>query len=329
MSPVSRCRRDGTSLHRFASMLVRVRKLRDEALREVLAKLQGSRNAGHEGDMSVRAGTVGHGNPVPPRLPDPRPVERRKDFRGDRSLLLRSRRHAGRACQRDPGREPDPSTRTARPDWSGDAGTRRQRTVSALALVSAMIPFAAIAAPDASEQGRARDAYAAAIASAWGLSPHALSVQPQHPGVPDDPHAALATPPFFAFRADWSGMDPGPRGFASADGRVASARTPGALRDVLEAAGLDRSPPPLDAIVKRLMWVYQPASAYRAIDGHPRIAEAVPPELHRSEEGAVRVVWYVVYAGATGSSSVLRSRFTLPAEGAPTFRVSAPIRESP
>lgn len=170
--------------------------------------------------------------------------------------------------------------------------------------------------------GEARAAFARGIAAAYDIAPAVPTVQPRHPGLPDNPYDALETPPFFAFRADWPGMDPGPRGFAAADGRIVAARSADAIRGLLEAAGMAQSPPPANAIVRRLMWLYQPDPANRLIEWHSRQVQVAPPVVERNTDGAIRIVWFVERGGRTGFVGVYRAEFVLPPGNGPRFTES-------
>lgn len=164
----------------------------------------------------------------------------------------------------------------------------------------------------------ARDAYAAAIAQAYGVPSGEVVVQPVFAGLPDNPLDALATPPFFAVRADWPGTDPGPRGFAAADGRTVCAKSPAAIADLLEAAGAKRRPAPVVALVRRLMWMYQPSSSNRLLESHPRRADVVAPTLVHDDTG-LRMRWYVERGGTSGWLGVYRVDFALSPNGTPSF----------
>lgn len=168
----------------------------------------------------------------------------------------------------------------------------------------------------------ARKAFAQVMAAVYGVDIENMVVQPQHPGLPDNPYDALATPPFFAFRADWPGMDPGPRGFAAADGRVVATRSADAIRDLLEAAGMAQSPPPAEAIVRRLMWLYQPNPGDRLITSHPEKLKVTPPAIQQNGDGSIRIVWFVQRGGQTGFTGVHRAVFTLTAQNGPRFTES-------
>lgn len=175
-------------------------------------------------------------------------------------------------------------------------------------------------ASDALEAARA--AFAREVAAAYGVAPAELTVQPRYSDLPDNPYDALEAPPFFALRADWPGMDPGPRGFAAADGRVVAARVPGAIRDLLEAAGIARSPLLAEEVVRRLMWLYQADPGNRLIDWHHRHAQVSAPAIEQDTEGAARVTWFVERGGQTGFVGVYRAVFSIASGAEPLFAES-------
>lgn len=123
-----------------------------------------------------------------------------------------------------------------------------------------LIPIAALAMAAqiaaASELDAARLVFRAAISKAYGISEKRITVQPAHPGTPDNPYDPLKTGALFAFRADWKEADPGPGGFAAADGRSAFAKAPNGLKELLiacNAADAEKSLP-LPALIKRIHW---------------------------------------------------------------------------
>lgn len=188
------------------------------------------------------------------------------------------------------------------------------RAVGALFLVMQ------IASAEADEGlAAARAAFARDIASAYDVAERLVVVQPRYPGLPDNPFDALETPPFHAVRADWPGMDPGPRGYAAVDGRTVSVRNPAAIADLLEAAGVNLSPPSDTAIVRRLMWLYQAEPAGRLIDDHPTIGQVQPPSVVRASDGTIRASWFVERGGRTGWVGVFHASFSLPPGGRPLF----------
>ena len=193
---------------------------------------------------------------------------------------------------------------------------------SLVAMLLLALPIAPATAGDG--LAGAREAFARDIAKAFGIARQTVVVQPQYPGLSDNPYDALETPPFLALSADWPGMDragmaTGPRGFAAADGRTVSARNPVAIADLLEAGGIGLRPPPRTDIVRRLMWLYQPDPGNRLIEGHPEIGQAMPPSIERAADGAVRVSWLVERGGRTGWIGVFRADFLLPPGGRPLF----------
>ncbi|BBK41222.1 hypothetical protein STVA_12420 [Allostella vacuolata] len=165
----------------------------------------------------------------------------------------------------------------------------------------------------------AREAFARDVAKAYGIARQTVLVQPQYPGLPDNPYDALETPPFLALSAGWPGMASGPSGFAAADGRTVSARNPAAITDLLAAAGIGLRPPPRTDIVRRLMWLYQPDPGNRLIDAHPRIDQVTPPIIEHAADGAVRLSWFVERGGRTGWVGVFRADFHLLPGGKPLF----------
>jgi len=167
-----------------------------------------------------------------------------------------------------------------------------------------------------------REAFAQALAAVYGIDIEKIVVQPQHPGLPDNPFDPLATPPFFALRADWPEVDPGPRGFATADGCVVTARFPDAIRHLLEAAGVQQSPVPTDAIVRRLMWLYQPGTGNRLIDWHPQHTQVTTSVVAQDANGTIRATWFVERGGHTGLVSVYRADFVLAPDNPPRFTES-------
>ncbi|MCZ4291532.1 hypothetical protein [Hoeflea alexandrii] len=175
-------------------------------------------------------------------------------------------------------------------------------------------------ASDAFEQARA--AFARTVAAAYPTAQDKTVVQPQYSGLPDNPYDELETPPFFAFRADWPGMDPGPRGFATADGRAIVARHSGAIRDLLEAAGTAHSPVPAEAVVRRLMWLYQPDPGNRLITWHPVQSRVAEPVVKQNEDGTIHVAWFVERGGGTGFVGVYHANFTLTPQNRPRFTES-------
>lgn len=149
----------------------------------------------------------------------------------------------------------------------------------------------------------ARGIFRREIARAYGIADETITVQPQHPGLPDNPFDPLKTGDLFAFRADWPGVDPGPGGFASADGRVAFARSDQGVAALLLACGVDRPDftMPLSEVIRRLAWIYR--SAGEPVEG-PRHRHTLT-----RDGDAVEIVWHTRKAGATGSFS--HSRLTV------------------
>lgn len=173
-------------------------------------------------------------------------------------------------------------------------------------------PEPAMDTPDATSTPRdeARARFQAAVASAFGVDPASVTVQPVHAGLPDNPYDALQTGALYALRADFPGADPGPAGFASPDGQVAFARHPRGLAALMMAVGLtDEAPPsmPLDAIVERVTWAHPSfgkATNFDPVRGTPLPAASLEPSPEG--RGAKRLTWHAVRAGATGSQEVHR-----------------------
>jgi len=187
-------------------------------------------------------------------------------------------------------------------------------------ILSLVLGIPMARASDAFEQARA--VFARTIAAAYRTAQDKAVVQPRYPGLPDNAYDVLETPPFFAFRADWSGMDPGPRGFAAPAGRAILARYPGAIRDLLEAAGIAQSPAPAEAVVRRLMWLYQPDPGNRLITWHPARSQVAVPVVDQDTDGRIRVAWFVERGGDTGFVGVYRAIFTHTPENGPRFTES-------
>lgn len=135
---------------------------------------------------------------------------------------------------------------------------------------------------------RARRAFGVAVAEAYGLDLAAVTVQPAHPGLPDNPFDPLAWGSYRAFRADFASPPGEVHGFASvADGPPAFARfsragAQGGISAILEAmAVLDPArSAPLEEIVRRIAWC------------HPGFGRAerhreVPWALERGPDGAM------------------------------------------
>ena len=144
---------------------------------------------------------------------------------------------------------------------------------------------------------RARQVFHQEIAQAYGVESSAVTVQPQYPGLPDNPYDDLRIGDFFAFRADWKGQDPGPRGFAASDGRVIFAQGNRGVWELLrECQVFGPQPLPLLKIVERLAWVYRAAGT--PTEGLHR--------QHRFERDGDRVsiVWYGRAGDRTGAFSL-------------------------
>ncbi len=154
-------------------------------------------------------------------------------------------------------------------------------------------------------------------------------VQPVYPGLPDNPYEALATGPFYAVRADFPTYDPGPPGFASADGRTVfayggtvQARGGRGLGPLLAAADAEKLS--AEAVVRRLMWIFQPGAWHRLIVSHPQRKEVAPPRRQDAggvagADGAAAFTWYFTRPGPTGLISVYRADFRLRPDGTATL----------
>lgn len=188
-------------------------------------------------------------------------------------------------------------------------------------LAAAAVAHGAGSAPAADTLAAARAAFRADIAAAYGIAPGSVVVQPAHPGLPGNPFEALDIGAFHAVRADFPGHDPGPQGFAAADGRTVFARGGHGIADLLAATGARRTPPPpADAIVRRLMWVYQPGAAVRLIAGHPQRAEVAPARLDQAGDGTLALVWFITRPGETGTVGIYRAELLAPPGRPVTFR---------
>ena len=146
-----------------------------------------------------------------------------------------------------------------------------------------------------SELARAREFFRQEIVLAYGVQLANVKVQPEYPGLPDNPYESLRTGPFFALRADWPGQDPGPTGYATADGRVVFAKGHQGVGELLKACGVFEPERrlPFPEVLNRLAWVYR------------AFGEPVEGPKHQStferDGDRVRIVWYTRAAGATGS----------------------------
>ncbi len=152
---------------------------------------------------------------------------------------------------------------------------------------------------------RAREAFRKEVAVAYDVAAEKITVHPMHPGLPDNTYDTLKTGPWFAVRADIPGPDPGPRGFATADGKTAHGKAfhgGAALLDSMREL-------PAAEIVRRLMWMNLPGTSSRLIDGHPQHAEVVPPAID-STGGNFTLTWFVEKAGNTGVVQIFRFQYT-------------------
>lgn len=192
-----------------------------------------------------------------------------------------------------------------------------------LGLALAVLPgVTAFSLADDNDGGleAARLAFLQATAKAYSVDPATVSVQPSHAGLPGNPFDPLRTGPFLAFRADFPGYDPGPRGFASASGEAVLAASPSGIKAVLEAAGLANDTPPVASLVDRLSWIYQPLPGTIRIDRHPVHAEIGPPTLRMSTDGSVHLLWHVTRPAETGLIHTWRSEFSLAPGAKPIFK---------
>lgn len=188
-----------------------------------------------------------------------------------------------------------------------------------------LLMISGAAAEPADGLAAARDAFRRDIAVAYQEPPRMVVVQPVHRGLPDNPFEGLATGPFYAVRADFPTYDPGPQGFASADGRTVfayggtvQARGGRGLKPFLEAVDAERLP--ADAVARRLMWIFQPGAWHRLIVSHPQLAEVAPPRRHETQaDGGAAFTWYFTRPGPTGLIFVYRADFRLRPDGASTL----------
>jgi hypothetical protein len=172
------------------------------------------------------------------------------------------------------------------------------------------------------EQDAAREVFASAMAGAYHIPVRKITVQPVHAGLPDNPYDRLKTGALFAVRADWPGNDPGPAGFAAADGCTAFARHPDGVRALLEACRISdpKMSLPLDDIIKRLAWIYRHA-------GEPAEIPHRRTEIQRSADG-IKVIYQTRSPGGTGSLFYSEVEVFLPPSGPATFHITkipAPI----
>ncbi len=181
---------------------------------------------------------------------------------------------------------------------------RFARPLSISALLALSFQFAG-----ASELDTARDVFRKAISKAYEIPETQITVQPAHPGLPDNPYDALKTGDLFAFRADWKGTDPGPGGFAAADGRTAFVKAPVGLREILlacHAADAEKSLS-LPAIIQRLVWCIKGK-------GEPVELPDRKDTITRADGGAT-IVFHTRQAGQTGSFQWFRITVKLGADG--------------
>lgn len=180
-------------------------------------------------------------------------------------------------------------------------------------IIAAFIP-GVLAAAD-TEQDAARKAFASVVAETYQIPVRKITVQPVHAGLPDNPYDPLRTGDLFAVRADWSGVDPGPGGFAAADGRTAFVRHPEGVRVLLEACEISdpKRSLPLADIIKRLNWIYRHA-------GNPVEMPNREAEILRSSDG-VKVIYQTVTAGRTGSLVYSQVEIFLPPSGPTTIHI--------
>ncbi len=120
-----------------------------------------------------------------------------------------------------------------------------------------------------------------AIAKAYDVSPADVVVQPACAGLPENAFEPLQTGPFFALRADISGYEPGPQGFATADGRSLFARDSAAMGDLLAAAkvGGSESTPSVESVLERVRWIYRRDPGGRPVSFHPLKPEVTAPTM--------------------------------------------------
>lgn len=180
-------------------------------------------------------------------------------------------------------------------------------------IVAALLPGVLTAADP--EHDAARKAFSSALAETYHIPAREITVQPVHAGLPDNPYDPLKTGAFFALRADWPGNDPGPAGFAAADGRTAFIRHPDGVRALLEACRISdpQMSLPLDDIIKRLAWIYRHA-------GDPVELPRREAEIRRSADG-IRIIYQTVTAGGTGSLVYSQVEISLPPSGPTTFHI--------
>ncbi len=164
--------------------------------------------------------------------------------------------------------------------------------------------------PMADSLAQARTHYQRAIADAYTQPLDAVKVQPAHAGLPDNPYDALKTGDLYAVRADWPGQDPGPAGFAAANGDLAYAKHPQGLQALIRAARVldpDQALPTPD-LVARVAWVY--VGFGKPVEFHPAKGPLGPPTLPRADGGAT-LTYHALSTGNTGSTGVARIILTI------------------
>lgn len=151
----------------------------------------------------------------------------------------------------------------------------------------------------------ARSHFRLAIAETYNQEPRRVSVQPTDPDLPNSAFTPLNVGDLFAFRADFPGQDPGPRGFASADGAVAFIAHDKGISALVESCQvLDAEAAlPLEESVKRIAWIYRAWG--EVIDGHPNFPQIEEPTIERSDDGAT-ITFYTEAPGDTGSINYYR-----------------------
>ncbi|GAB4275723.1 MAG: hypothetical protein Kow0013_29670 [Pararhodobacter sp.] len=183
------------------------------------------------------------------------------------------------------------------------------------ALAAVLFPVLSATAAPCQDRETARAAFADAVAAEFGVDVGNVTVQPRHPGLPDNPYDALAAGPYLAFEASHPARDARLRGFATPDGRVVLGRAAGDMPDFLAFAGLADRPPQADALARRLMWIFETGVGTRLIAGHPEKPEVVPPAVIHLPDGGIQVVWFVTIPGNTGYIGTYRCLFQMNADG--------------
>lgn len=159
---------------------------------------------------------------------------------------------------------------------------------------------------------QAREHFAAALASDYGLD---FDVFPVTPGLPDNPYDSLTTGTFLAFRAEALDSDLVVNGFADALGHVVT------LRRSAQFSELVRSLPDDDTatLVSRMMWLFGPMPGARIVDWHPTIPQVGPARKRVSADSALTLEWFVTLPENTGLVVVWKLSVDLPASGKALF----------